>query len=420
MEFPLKLIDFPVGIAIIDKGILLDSNDLWNKLIGSIDNPTQWTSKIGNGTTAFNVKYNLQVGVNCEVEFSIDEKNLLFYFKSKVAILIERKPDPVQTLLMKLLRNQLFSIQSKNGLILIKELKEQLEKFSDYLPTDALRDAENISKFKNDLTTDVVTFKLEELNSAYKSDVEYNGDLGRLKQIIENIQSAGFLVSQNVPLLFITEKNDFTVTFTFSPIFFSANIKTIASKRLNSSSILVYNSLDEIGTHLFIAKALVESLGVTLDLSEKDTLSFSLKLKRYSQQALSPPIMPLKRGLIILIVEDNELSRRILKRFLEKEGEKVIVATDGNMAYDIYNREHVDMIFMDIELPFMNGIDTTIKIRTHEKNTGKMQIPIVALSGIFFKDYKERSIKAGMSAFLEKPYVFTEIRQMISDFFKIE
>lgn len=414
-----SLEDIPVGIALFDNGKITNSNKLWNELVGKISYPDEWTSKITNVTVAFTVNTNLKKNLAFEEEFFIGVKSILFYYKNGIGVLLERKDDPVQTLLLKLLRNQLSSIQSKNGLVLIRDLKNQLAKFSDYLPTDALRDAENMVTFKANTKTDVIRFKLNDISPNFKSETEYVGDLPRLRQIIDNIQTAGFLVSNVIPTLTLTEKPDL-VNFAFSPIFFSANTKAIASKRLDSSSIRLYTALDEIGIHLFIAKALVETLGVTLDLSEQDTLSFSLKLSKYSQELPTTVVKQLKKDLVILIVEDNFLNRKILKRFLESKGEKVVEATDGNMAFDIYSKKKIDMIFMDIELPFMNGIDTTIKIREAEDTQNLPPIPIVALSGIFVKDYKEKSIKAGMSAFLEKPYVFTEITQTIQNFFKTE
>lgn len=414
-----SLEDIPVGMALFVNGKITYFNKLWVGLVGRLDSPDEWTSKITNVTVAFTVNTNLKNNTAFEEEFFIGIKSILFYYKNGVGVLLERKDDPVQTLLLKLLRNQLSSIQTKNGLVLIKELKKQLDKFSDYLPTDALRDAENISSFKVNTKNDIIRFKLGDLSPNFRSETEYVGDLPRLKQIIDNIQTAGVLVSNVIPTLTLTEKSD-TVLFTFSPIYFSANTKVIASKRLDSSSIRLYTTLDEIGIHLFIAKALVETLGVTLDLSEQDSLSFSLRLSKYSHTLPTMAVQMLKKDLVILIVEDNSLNRKILKRFLERKGEKVIEATDGNMAFDIYKRKHVDMIFMDIELPFMNGIDTTIKIREVEATKNLPPIPIVALSGIFVKDYKEKSIKAGMSAFLEKPYVFTEITQTIQNFFKVK
>ena len=86
-----------------------------------------------------------------------------------------------------------------------------------------------------------------------------------------------------------------------------------------------------------------------------------------------------QRSLRILLAEDNLINQRVTARMLEKRGHKVMIAADGRQAVSAYEREPLDMILMDAQMPEMNGLEATAAIREKEQKTGK-HIPIIAMT----------------------------------------
>lgn len=110
-------------------------------------------------------------------------------------------------------------------------------------------------------------------------------------------------------------------------------------------------------------------------------------------------------GKKVLLVEDNELNREIATALLEEIGISVDSVEDGTDAVERMNEvddDRYDLIFMDIQMPKMDGYMTTREIRTL-KNNKKANIPIVAMTANAFEEDKEKSFKAGMNAHITKP-----------------
>lgn len=83
----------------------------------------------------------------------------------------------------------------------------------------------------------------------------------------------------------------------------------------------------------------------------------------------------------ILVVEDNLINQQILLRYLQNAGHFCTVASNGLEALEQYQKFKFDLIFMDIEMPGMNGLDATQEIRKLEANSNRPPVPIVGLSG---------------------------------------
>lgn len=105
----------------------------------------------------------------------------------------------------------------------------------------------------------------------------------------------------------------------------------------------------------------------------------------------------------ILIVDDIFVNRLLLKEIVKKFCIKCLEAQNGKEAIEILNREDLDVILMDIEMPVMNGLETTKYIR-EKILSPKKHIPIIALTAhnpaTFFDDYKD----VGFNQLLTKPY----------------
>ncbi|MCH7989916.1 MAG: response regulator [Planctomycetes bacterium] len=126
------------------------------------------------------------------------------------------------------------------------------------------------------------------------------------------------------------------------------------------------------------------------------------------------PKIPHKTGrsLQILIAEDEEFNRKVLAWQLKKWGHRVTTANDGREALKALERHSFDLILMDVQMPHMDGLETTTKIREREKLTGE-HIPIVATTAHALKEYKEKCLAAGMDGYISKPIDPDELRSII-------
>jgi signal transduction histidine kinase len=105
----------------------------------------------------------------------------------------------------------------------------------------------------------------------------------------------------------------------------------------------------------------------------------------------------------ILIVEDNIINQKVLKRFLEQAGHTYEIASDGLQALNKHQTNGFDIIFMDIEMPVMNGLEATQQIRLYEQQHQLAHIYIIGLSGNARSEQIATALEAGMDAYMSKP-----------------
>ncbi len=118
-------------------------------------------------------------------------------------------------------------------------------------------------------------------------------------------------------------------------------------------------------------------------------------------------------GPIILAVEDNAVGLTILKRALERRQVKVDGATSGAAALTAASRCRYDLVLMDLQMPGMNGLETTQEMR---KLPGYEAIPILALTADFSDELRDRCLRQGMQAFLSKPVEAVQLWTVVSKF----
>jgi len=110
-------------------------------------------------------------------------------------------------------------------------------------------------------------------------------------------------------------------------------------------------------------------------------------------------------GVKILIAEDNHVNRLAARRLMEKVGYQVNTVVNGQEAIDVLGQEHFDIVFMDIQMPVLDGIKATIAIRDQTQfKVLNPDIPIIALTAHGQKDYKEICKNAGMNDYIVKPF----------------
>ena len=102
----------------------------------------------------------------------------------------------------------------------------------------------------------------------------------------------------------------------------------------------------------------------------------------------------------ILVVEDNPINQKVLATLLRKRGYEVDVANDGAQAIQRVAEKHYGLIFMDLQMPVLDGLEAARLIRSCE---GCPQPPIIAITAYTLNGEKQRCLEAGMNGYLPKP-----------------
>ncbi len=144
------------------------------------------------------------------------------------------------------------------------------------------------------------------------------------------------------------------------------------------------------------------------------TLSNLFHMQRRQQLALPGDVV--ERQCRVLIVEDNDVSRRIISKMMELLAVDYKLVADGQLAVDAAQRERFDMILMDCEMPVMNGFDASEAIISWQRRKQQALTPIIALSAHIMGEHKQRAMDSGMQDFLEKPVKLAELESVIQRF----
>jgi two-component system, sensor histidine kinase and response regulator len=118
-------------------------------------------------------------------------------------------------------------------------------------------------------------------------------------------------------------------------------------------------------------------------------------------------------GLHILLAEDNRTNQTVATRMLQKLGHSLVVAENGDEALSLLTRSRFDLVLMDIQMPEMDGLTATMKIREKEKGT-RLHMPIIAMTAHAMKGDRERCIEAGMDGYVSKPISSEELKEAIA------
>lgn len=198
------------------------------------------------------------------------------------------------------------------------------------------------------------------------------------------------------------------------------------------------------GLGLSICRSFVEMLGGVIHVEsvhgKGSTFSFYLPVNivdsiQHVDHGPVPDIMRKFTGSVML-VEDNPVNRMLARTLLERQGVDVVTAIDGNNALEILATRSFDMVFMDIQMPVMDGITTTKIIREVEAHgpevrglglddlllpglAGKLYenyLPVIAMTAFSFNEEKDVMSDAGMDGYLGKPFKVKELRNILARF----
>ncbi len=168
------------------------------------------------------------------------------------------------------------------------------------------------------------------------------------------------------------------------------------------------------GLGLPIASALVELMGGRIWLESKpgEGSEFHFTVTLDVPRRSSTPADAEKHQRRVLVAEDNIVNQRLATRLLEKEGYSVEVAASGRQALELLERNHFDLVLMDIQMPELDGWQTTAQIRKNERGSLR-RLPIVAITAQASESDRRRCFEAGMDAYITKPVRVPELMNVI-------
>ncbi len=260
-----------------------------------------------------------------------------------------------------------------------------------------------------------------EVKSSVSACSRFESDPARLRQIISNlISNALKFTKEGSVTLSITEETDndgqhllaFTVTDTGIGIPLSDQ-KTIFDKFTQVDSSLS-RKYDGTGLGLAICSQLANQLGGEIGLrstpGEGSTFQFFVPVHKLEDaksddiaESVTTTTSPKKRGLRILVAEDNRTNRMVIKAILKPTNAELVFAEDGEQAVDLWKRSTFDLVLMDIQMPNMNGVDATKAIRSLEMGEQRDKTPIVAVTANAMPHQREEYLAAGMDDHVAKP-----------------
>ena len=166
---------------------------------------------------------------------------------------------------------------------------------------------------------------------------------------------------------------------------------------------------EQMGIGGYLTKPVKRSALLDMILS---VLAVATSSQRQGNRApVQPEVLPSVRRRVLL-VEDNAFNQRYASVTLQKRGHRVSVASNGRQALDRLEEERFDVVLMDVEMPEMDGFETTAAIREKEKQTGR-HVPIIAMTAHAMKGDREKCLAAGMDGYLSKPMRARELHEAI-------
>lgn len=272
-----------------------------------------------------------------------------------------------------------------------------------------------------------------ELSTMWSSSLPQcvTGDPNRLKQVLNNLLSNAikFTESGEVKLGvrkkgIKSEQNEVEFSVTDSGIGIAEEEQARLFGMFSQIDASITRRYGGTGLGLAISKQLVEMMGGKIGVESRkgrgSTFSFMLPFGKSnsSEEVLKEQVTPSEiqndsnppsslNTLSLLLVEDDKINAAVISKMLLQKGHLVEIATDGLEALSLHAQKQFDAILMDIQMPNLDGIQTTQRIR--EKEGQSRHTPIVALTAYALKGDREKFLNAGMDEYLPKPVMMEEL-----------
>ena len=253
------------------------------------------------------------------------------------------------------------------------------------------------------------------------------GDSLRLRQILNNLLSNAvkFTDAGSIELK-IQRENDFlkfSITDTGTGI--PEDRQEVIFDPFQQAEASTARNYGGTGLGLSISKKLTELMGGTLTLRSPvqdgrgSCFSFTLPYMPSSTQPGADMKAPSTNNSMnpstrILLAEDNIVNQMLARKMLEKAGYRIQTVNNGLEALETFQKDRdIGVILMDVQMPIMDGLEATRKIREHEKETSRGRIPIIALTAAAMEEDRQACLEAGCDDFISKPVNLDKLTQAL-------
>lgn len=120
----------------------------------------------------------------------------------------------------------------------------------------------------------------------------------------------------------------------------------------------------------------------------------------------------------VLLAEDTEMNRMLVRILLTRMGFEVDEAENGQQAVEALARKRYDLVLMDCMMPVMDGYEATRILRAREAEAGQERVPVIALTASAIAGDRERCRQAGMDDYLSKPFQVDDFRAIVQRYLK--
>ncbi|MGE4556103.1 MAG: PAS domain S-box protein [Desulfovibrionaceae bacterium] len=258
------------------------------------------------------------------------------------------------------------------------------------------------------------------------------GDAGRLQQVLNNLLGNALKftekgrVSMEATLLPNASDGEVFILFTIADT--GAGVPDDRLNDIFSPFTQVDGSFTRsyqgAGLGLAICKRIVELMGGAMSVESEygrgTTFYVSIPFKVGDAPTAPAPEAeppPIQSGFHVLLAEDDPVNQKTVGKMLEKLGCRVVPAEDGRHALELLKKDRFDLVFMDIQMPVLDGVQATMAIRSKAAGSHNAYIPIVALTAYAMPGDRNRFLEAGMDAYLAKPVDFDDLRDVLAKFF---
>ncbi len=191
-------------------------------------------------------------------------------------------------------------------------------------------------------------------------------------------------------------------------------LKRIAARHSSDSQIVLVTHLNNRDNILDIAPIFSQIVYEPISFTK---IEKSIEILSENKKENNGNISNMFHGLKALVVEDNPVNLKMIVRTLEKLGIESDTAKDGKESVDMYMKNRYNVIFMDIQMPVMNGVDATRAIIKYEKKNHLTHTPIVAVTTNALKGDRERYLAEGMDEYIAKPIDLNKFITVLKQFY---
>ena len=316
--------------------------------------------------------------------------------------------------LLKIINDILDFSKNESGQIILENI--------DFEINGLLKNVYKLMKFKADESGLDFSYHLSKEVPAI-----VNGDPFRISQILMNLVNNAIKFTQKGHVKLSVELDDQTkdsirILFRIKDtgIGISEEGKSLLFKEFSQAESSTSRKYGGTGLGLIISKNMVElmhgEIGVESEINKGSEFWFKLSLREAQNIKDETPVQTevVPKDLKILLAEDNIINQRVAILMLKQFGLKCDVAKDGMEAFNLYKSEDYELVLMDMQMPNVDGMQSTAMIRTHEReHSVGHPIYIVALTANAMAEDKYQCLQSGMNNYLCKPATEKDFRKIL-------